>query len=109
MLRISSIFNAGVQIDRQRNIVAAALVRGEVLRLDRLPALPVIAAGDAPDAVRRSWRVEARRDHHREIKFIPAIGVLQRVEVADVDIDLLPRLDVGHLLLKHVRPLLLEE
>ena len=70
------------------------------------PETPRAAAADRADAVGAARRVEPRADDHREDELVPAVGVGQRVEVADVDVDLLARLDVGDRLGEDVRPLL---
>ena len=68
-----------------------------------------VAPADRPDAVGAARRVEARADDHREDELVPAVRVGERVEVLDVDVDLLARLDVGDRLREDVRPLLGEQ
>ena len=67
------------------------------------------AARNRADAIGRSRRIEAGADDHREMPFVPAIRIRQRVEVADVDVDLLAGLDVGDRLRKNVRTLLRQQ
>ena len=51
----------------------------------------------------------ARADDHREDPLEEAVLVGQRLDVADLDLDGHPRLDVGHGLGKDVRPFLVQE
>jgi hypothetical protein len=67
------------------------------------------AARHGADAAARAGRVEARSDHHREDELVLAVGVAERVEVRELDVDRLPRLDVCDRLREDVRPLLREE
>ena len=64
------------------------------------------AARERVDGIRGAGGVEARADHGGKYEGIPPVLVGERVEIGNVDIDGLARLNVGDFLLENVRPVL---
>ena len=89
--------------------MAATLGGLEVLHLILLAGGTVSAAGHRANAVSASRRVKARSNHHGEHKFIPAIAVIECVEILDVDIDVFARLNIRDFLREDIGPFLGQE
>src|SRR5712672_1775936 len=56
---------AGIDGYAQRNIMAAALIRPQVLNLRGLPTRAATLSRDRADALRRTGRIKSRADDHR--------------------------------------------
>src|SRR2546421_10138686 len=89
--------------------MATSLVGPQILNLRALPTGAATLLRNRTDSLRRSRRIKSRPHDHREDKFIRPIVVAERVEVAQVDVDLFARLDVGDFLGEDVGPLLREQ
>ena len=57
----------------------------------------------------RGARYISRPDHHGEHKLEEPIFVLQGFDIADLNNDLYPWLDIGHRLSKNIRPFLIQQ
>ena len=97
---------AGVHLERERDILAAPLLRRQVLRLGWLPGNAALCAGDRANAGGRAGGIETRPDNHREDEFIPAIHEIKRVKIFDVNVDCPAWLDVRDRLREDVGPFL---
>ncbi len=108
MVHTEDIFNIDARgnVQRQRNIVTAAFVWCQILHFRFLSAGPMSSTSHRTDSVGHCWWIEARTNNHREDELVSTVVVPQRVEVANSDVDLLARFDIGHLLSKDIRPFL---
>ena len=64
-----------------------------------------LAASHGADAIGRAERIESWTEDHREDELIPAIYIVQRVEVFDIHVNFFARLDIRHSLGENVWPL----
>ena len=101
--------DAGIDVDADREIVRRALARPQIADGRAGCRFAKVLAGHGDDGIARAHGVVAGPDDRREHERVPTVLVRERVEVADVDVDALARLDVRDLLLEDVRPLLHEQ
>src|SRR5438094_10620545 len=96
-------------MDFKLDIVSASLIGTEILNLRRLSGDPAIPATHCAYPFLVPRRIESRPYDHREDEFVAPVNILERVEILDVHIDPLARLDIRDRLREDVRTLLREE
>src|SRR5262249_51327336 len=99
----------GVHLHPHGYVVSAPLTGSEVWDFGTLTRDSGPSASDRADAVYSPGRVKPGTNHHREDEFIPAVGVLERVEIMNGDVDLLARFYISDRLRENIRALLGEQ